>query len=61
MECGRVKKLLSEYIDGSLDAQVGAAVKDHVSICNGCKEELVSLSAMVEEMEIGRASCRERV
>lgn len=50
MECGRVKELLSEYIDGSLDAQVGAAVKDHVSICNGCKEELASLSAMVEEL-----------
>jgi len=50
MECARVKELLSEYIDGSLDAQVGAAVKDHVSICNGCKEELASLSAMVEEL-----------
>jgi len=50
MECVRVKELLSEYIDGSLDAQVGAAVKDHVSICNGCKEELASLSAMVEEL-----------
>ncbi len=50
MECARVKELLSEYIDGSLDAQVGAAVKDHVSICKGCKEELASLSAMVEEL-----------
>lgn len=50
MECARVKELLSEYIDGSLDALVGAAVKDHVSICNGCKEELASLSAMVEEL-----------
>lgn len=50
MECSRVKELLSEYIDGSLDAQAGAAVKDHVSICNGCQEELASLSAMVEEL-----------
>jgi hypothetical protein len=50
MECARVKELLSEYIDGSLDAQVGAAVRDHVSICNDCKEELASLSAMVEEL-----------
>jgi hypothetical protein len=50
MECARVKELLSEYVDGSLDAQVGAAVRDHVSICNDCKEELASLSAMVEEL-----------
>jgi len=50
MECARVKELLSEYIDGSLDAQVGAAVKNHVSICKVCKEELASLSAMVEEL-----------
>ena len=50
MECAGVKKLLSEYIDGSLDAQAGAAVKDHVSTCNGCKEELASLSAMVEAL-----------
>jgi len=50
MECAGVKKLLSEYIDGSLDAQAGAAVKDHVSTCKGCKEELASLSAMVEAL-----------
>jgi hypothetical protein len=50
MECARVKELLSEYIDGSLDTQVDAEVKDHVAICNGCREELASLSAMVEEL-----------
>jgi hypothetical protein len=50
MECTRVKELLSEYIDGSLDEQVSAEVKDHVSTCNGCKEELASLRAMVEEL-----------
>lgn len=50
MECTRVKELLSEYIDGSLDASVSTEVNDHVSVCNDCKEELATLKAMVEEL-----------
>ncbi len=50
MECAGIRELLSEYIDGTLDAQARAAVEKHISICERCKEELASLSAMVEEL-----------
>lgn len=50
MECARIKELLSEYIDGTLDAQARAVVEDHVATCKSCKEELASLSALVEEL-----------
>ena len=50
MECARIKELLSEYIDGTLDAQARAVVENHVATCKSCKEELASLSALVEEL-----------
>jgi hypothetical protein len=50
MECARIKELLSEYIDGTLGAQARAVVADHVATCKSCKEELASLSALVEEL-----------
>jgi hypothetical protein len=50
MECVRIKGRLSEYIDGTLDAQTRVSVEDHVSTCSNCKAELASLSALVEEL-----------
>lgn len=50
MECARIKELLSEYIDGTLDTQAKATVEKHVLTCKGCKEELASLQALVEEL-----------
>lgn len=50
MECVEIKALLSEFIDGTLDAQTMAAVEAHVSTCKGCEEELKSLSVVVEEL-----------
>ena len=50
MECTRVRELISEYIDETLDAEVRAAVEEHVSACMGCKEELTKVSALVDEL-----------
>jgi hypothetical protein len=50
LECTRVRELISEYIDDTLDAEARAAVEEHVSACMGCKEELTSLSALVDEL-----------
>jgi len=50
MECARIKGRLSEYIDGTLDAQTRVSVEEHVSTCSDCKAELASLSALVEEL-----------
>ncbi|MBW2059589.1 MAG: zf-HC2 domain-containing protein [Deltaproteobacteria bacterium] len=50
MECERVRELLSEYIDGLLDQETRALVEEHLSSCEGCREELASLEALVEEL-----------
>ena len=50
MDCAKIQELLSEYIDGTLDAKAVQVVEKHVSVCQDCKETLASLSAMVEEL-----------
>jgi anti-sigma factor RsiW len=50
MDCAEIQKLLSEYIDGTLDAKSVQMVERHVSVCKDCKETLASLSALVEEL-----------
>jgi hypothetical protein len=50
MECALIQERLSEYIDGTLDADDRAAVENHISTCKNCKEDLASLTEMVEEL-----------
>ena len=50
MNCEEIKELLSEYVDGVLDAKTKALVDEHLSTCKGCKEELASLKALVNEL-----------
>jgi Putative zinc-finger len=50
MDCAGIQELLSEYIDGTLDAKTVQVVEEHLSVCADCKETLASLSAMVEEL-----------
>jgi Putative zinc-finger len=46
MECKKVVPLLSEYIDGVLDAALTEEVSQHVHHCLQCRKELKSLSAV---------------
>lgn len=50
MECVRVRELLSEYIDGVLDTRARAEIEKHIAVCEGCKKDLASMSALVEEL-----------
>ena len=50
MDCAAVLELLSEYIDGTLDVQTRTAVERHIAVCENCKQELVSLHAIVDEL-----------
>ena len=50
MECALIQERLSEYIDGTLDANDRAAVENHISTCKNCKEDLASLTEMIEEL-----------
>ena len=50
MECPEIKSLLSEYIDGTLDAETKEQVDQHVLTCGHCRKELASLKALVQEL-----------
>lgn len=50
MECARCKELLSDYIDGILDARTNKLLEEHLLVCKGCREDLDSLRALVQEM-----------
>ncbi len=50
MECSRSKELLSDYIDGILDAQTKALLEKHLVVCESCREDLASLKALVQAM-----------
>jgi anti-sigma factor RsiW len=36
LSCGEVLALLSDYLDGDLDAAAGRQVEDHLRGCEGC-------------------------
>lgn len=50
MECARSKELLSDYIDGITDARTNKLLEEHLLVCKGCREDLASLRALVQEM-----------
>ena len=50
MECDRVKKLLSEYIDQTVDKPTGMFIEGHLKGCKDCNYEYMSLKAMVKEL-----------
>jgi len=50
MNCGEIKELLSEYVDGVLDGETKALVDEHLSTCKDCEEELASLKTLVNEL-----------
>jgi len=50
MDCTGIQELLSEYIDGILDAKTTKTVEEHIATCEDCKETFASLSAMVQEL-----------
>ena len=50
MNCAGIKELLSQYVDGVLDAQTKADIEEHISTCLGCQQEIEELKALVEEI-----------
>lgn len=50
MNCGEVKEFLSEYVDDVLDPETKAVVDEHLSACEDCQQELVSLKALVSDL-----------
>ena len=50
MECAKIKDLLSECIDGTLDAQTKALIDEHLLTCTECNEELALLKTLIREL-----------
>lgn len=48
MECQKIKELLNEYIDGTIDVQLKELVEGHLSGCSNCAQELDSLKAYLK-------------
>lgn len=46
MNCGRVNRLLSAYMDGELSGEEMMAVRSHIRSCPACENELEGLRAL---------------
>jgi hypothetical protein len=50
MKCNRIKRFLSEYIDGTLDKKTATIVEKHLESCKDCRREYISLHTLVEDL-----------
>ncbi len=50
MNCGEIKGLLSEYVDETLDAKTKELVEKHLSTCQDCQQEVVSLRMLINDL-----------
>jgi hypothetical protein len=44
MNCEEIQKYLSDFLDKSLDVALAMAIKDHLTACSRCSEEMASLA-----------------
>ena len=49
MRCSRAQKLISEYLDGELDARRETHLRQHLDGCLDCRELLADFQAVVKE------------
>lgn len=49
MRCSKARKLISQYIDGSLRARKSAYVEQHLDACPDCKRLLEEFKAIIED------------
>jgi len=54
--CRQTRELMSEYLDGELDAATEAAARRHVRRCPSCRRMLASLRRTIEGLRgLGRS------
>ncbi|NIM57877.1 MAG: hypothetical protein GTO16_02900 [Candidatus Aminicenantes bacterium] len=49
MRCSKARKLISEYIDGTLRARKSADVEQHLDVCSDCKHLLEDFKKIIED------------
>lgn len=50
MEHEEIKKLLSAYLDGELDAEGSQQVEEHLATCSSCRKEMEQMQKLEEVM-----------
>jgi hypothetical protein len=50
LECIDLVEQVTEYLEGSLDAQVREQLAEHVAVCWGCERYVVEMTVMVQLM-----------
>jgi hypothetical protein len=50
MNCGEIKRLLSEYVDETLDTKTKELVEKHLSTCQDCQQEVASLRMLISDL-----------
>jgi hypothetical protein len=50
MECNKIRELLSEYIDGTLDPEQTQGIRDRLAHCDRCSQEFTALKAVADSM-----------
>src|SRR5690349_24682635 len=72
MDCQELVELVTDYSEGALDDSTRARFEGHVDGCEGCSIHIEQMRTTISvvrgidalerrpEVEIGRASCRER-
>ena len=54
MDCRRLQRLLSPYLDDSLSDQKTRAVREHLTGCDDCRAELHALLRTTRTLQLGR-------
>ena len=50
MECNKIKTLLSEYLDRTLDSDLNREVKEHLLSCKSCSNEFFLMKSIAGEL-----------
>jgi anti-sigma factor RsiW len=62
LPCNQFVELVTDYLDGTLDAELRARVDAHLEICSGCRSvlaqwrEVIRLSGRLAETDIDEAA-----
>jgi anti-sigma-K factor RskA len=51
MDCKKIKELVVDYMDGSLDVQTARKVDEHLSSCEECRAEFSGMKSMWLELD----------
>lgn len=48
LDCNEIVELVTDYLDGALDARAAAAFEDHLLICQGCRQYVEQIRRTID-------------